>query len=151
MNVVNDVFKKRYMLMRCGAPCPACRMPLPMRHICACLSEISCVNDTVKTYMIAAVLLPGLSRSVEMAPTVTSGVARLSLSEHTRVVGVALYLAGGERGSLYKSLWPSSASAHAASQIQPTSSRGLTVGALLLPFFITLCGCDGVFRLIASS
>ena len=34
MHVVNDVFKKRYMLMRCGAPCPACRMPLPMRHMC---------------------------------------------------------------------------------------------------------------------
>ena len=34
MNVVNDVFKKCWMLTRCGAPCPACRMPLPMRHMC---------------------------------------------------------------------------------------------------------------------
>ena len=34
MNALNDVFKKRWLLMRCGAPCPVCRMPLPMRHMC---------------------------------------------------------------------------------------------------------------------
>lgn len=34
MNMLNDVFKKRWLLMRCGAPCPVCRMPLPMRHMC---------------------------------------------------------------------------------------------------------------------
>ena len=34
MDVVKDVFKKRWMFTRCGAPCPACRMPFPMRHMC---------------------------------------------------------------------------------------------------------------------
>ena len=28
------VFKKRWLFTRCGAPCPACRMPFPMRHMC---------------------------------------------------------------------------------------------------------------------
>jgi hypothetical protein len=34
MKVFNDVLKKRYMLMRGGAPCPVCRMPFPMQHMC---------------------------------------------------------------------------------------------------------------------
>ena len=45
MHVVNDVFKKRYIscVAVAHAPPAACRFRC---GICACLSEISCVNDT---------------------------------------------------------------------------------------------------------
>ena len=28
------VFKKRWLFTRCGAPCPVCRTPFPMGHMC---------------------------------------------------------------------------------------------------------------------
>ena len=34
MNEYSAEIKKRSVIAQCGAPCPACRMPLPMRHVC---------------------------------------------------------------------------------------------------------------------
>ena len=46
MDVVKDVFKKRWMFTRCGAPCPACRMPFRC-GICVCLNESRLDGDKV--------------------------------------------------------------------------------------------------------